>query len=240
MLLDQRPSKSYGPSITGSVQRPLLEKARKTRPDLLLLLSLLLLILIHPVLDNTEVGRVIIGVTMLVSVLLATVRLAELRGRMWPPRLLMLAIFICFLVNDFWPSQTLLGVEWVCLSVFFGYAIVKLFSYLRHARTVNDAHLYTAISIYLLLGILWFAIYSAVDIFYPGSIVESNVSHNSHQTELLYFSLVTLTTIGYGDVVPVQGEVRMLAALEGVTGVLYVAITVALLVGSYKRRGDSG
>ena len=56
------------------------------------------------------------------------------------------------------------------------------------------------------------------------------------QSELLYFSLVTLSTVGYGDIVPLNGEVRMLAALEGVAGVLYVAITVALLVSAYKER----
>ena len=59
------------------------------------------------------------------------------------------------------------------------------------------------------------------------------------ESELLYFSLVTLSTVGYGDVVPLHGEVRMLAALEGVTGVLYVAITVAILVNSYRRQTDS-
>jgi hypothetical protein len=48
--------------------------------------------------------------------------------------------------------------------------------------------------------------------------------------------LVTLTTVGYGDILPGSGEVRMLAALEAATGVLYVAITVALLVSAYKRR----
>ena len=53
-------------------------------------------------------------------------------------------------------------------------------------------------------------------------------------SELLYFSLITLSTIGYGDVVPLYAEVRILAALEGITGVLYVAITVALLVSAYK------
>jgi voltage-gated potassium channel Kch len=55
---------------------------------------------------------------------------------------------------------------------------------------------------------------------------------------MLYFSLVTLSTVGYGDVVPLGGEARMLAALEGVTGVLYIAITVAILVSRY-RRGSS-
>ena len=56
------------------------------------------------------------------------------------------------------------------------------------------------------------------------------------QTELLYFnfSLVTLSTIGYGDIVPLSGEARIPAALEGVTGVLYIAITVALLVSRFR------
>ena len=43
----------------------------------------------------------------------------------------------------------------------------------------------------------------------------------------------------YGDVIPVQGEVRMLAALEGITGVLYIAITVALLISAYRPRSSS-
>jgi voltage-gated potassium channel Kch len=54
------------------------------------------------------------------------------------------------------------------------------------------------------------------------------------QTELLYFSLITLTTVGYGDIVPLSGTARILTALEGVTGVLYIATTVALLVGRFK------
>ena len=101
------------------------------------------------------------------------------------------------------------------------------------------AHLYTAISIYLLIGLAWFALYSAIDVFYPGSILRSSMAMADRSSELLYFSLVTLSTIGYGDVVPLYGEVRMLAALEGVTGVLYVAITVALLVSSYKQQDNS-
>jgi hypothetical protein len=59
-----------------------------------------------------------------------------------------------------------------------------------------------------------FRIYLAIDAFYPGSIQVG--SHPvDRQTEFLYFSLVTLSTIGYGDIVPLTGEVRILAALEG-------------------------
>jgi hypothetical protein len=55
----------------------------------------------------------------------------------------------------------------------------------------------------------------------------------------LYFSPVTLSTIGYGDIVPLRGEVRMLAALEGISGVLYIAMMVALLVNAYRQQNDS-
>ena len=58
------------------------------------------------------------------------------------------------------------------------------------------------------------------------------------QGELLYFSLITLSTIGYGDIVPLTGEVRMLVALEGITGVLYIAISVAVLVSAYKQKRE--
>ena len=79
--------------------------------------------------------------------------------------------------------------------------------------------------------------YLAIDAFSPGSI-QSGSHPADRQTELLYFSLVTLSTIGYGDIVPLGWEARILAALEGVTGVLYIAITVALLVGRFRHDGD--
>ena len=99
-----------------------------------------------------------------------------------------------------------------------------------------SAHLYTAISIYLLLGMQWFAIYSAIDVFRPGSFLFNKATIADRQSELLYFSLVTLSTVGYGDIVAIDSEVRMLAALEAVTGVLYIAITVALLVSAYRQQ----
>ena len=138
------------------------------------------------------------------------------------------------------PMPTLVGLKWALLVVFFALTVYGLFPYLKNARSVTDAHLYTAVSIYLLLGMQWFALYSAIDVFWPGSIQHNGAAVTYRRSELLYFSLVTLSTIGYGDVVPIHGEVRMLAALEGVTGVLYIAITVALLVSAYKQQGNSG
>ena len=54
-----------------------------------------------------------------------------------------------------------------------------LFPYLKNARSVTDAHLYTAVSIYLLLGMQWFALYSAIDVFWPGSILHSDAAERT-------------------------------------------------------------
>jgi hypothetical protein len=206
----------------------------QSRPDLFLLLSVLLVILIYPVLDHDDVGRLVLGVLMFVPVILATFRLSQTKGWVLPSVLLMSGASLLSLASTFFPNRTLTGMKWVVLAAFFALTVVGFFSYLRNARTILTAHLYTAISIYLLLGMQWFAVYSAIDVFRPGSFLFNNAAIADRQSELLYFSLVTLTTVGYGDIVPLDGEVRMLAALEGVTGVLYVAITVALLVSAYK------
>jgi hypothetical protein len=207
------------------------------RPDLLLVLSLLLVILVYPALDRSDARGAFLGALFFLPVILATFELSQIRGWLWPSVVAMSGALICAVASTFYPNRILVGAKWSILTLFFGITVGGLFSYIKNARAIQDAHLYTAVSIYLLLGMQWFALYSAIDVFYPDAIRQVSGTGDRHG-ELLYFSLVTLSTIGYGDVVPIHGEVRMLAALEGLTGVLYVAITVALLVSSYRMRGS--
>ena len=207
--------------------------------DLFLLLSLLLVIVLYPQLDHGEVRRLVLGGLMFAPLLLATVKMAQIKGWVWPTVLLMTGIVISAVLSTLFPFRMLVGLKWGMLAAFFGVSVIGLFSYLKNACDIDDGHLYTAVSIYLLLGMQWFALYSVIDVLSPGSIQHSASAATGRHAELLYFSLITLSTIGYGDVVPLQGEVRMLAALEGIAGVLYIAITVALLVSAYRPRANS-
>jgi Ion channel len=206
-------------------------------PDLLLLLSLLLVILMYPALDHGQIRRFVLGVLTFIPVLLATIRLSKSKRWVWPSILLMVAISIFGVASDFYSNAAIAGAKWGLLAAFFGLTVAGLFPYLKNALYVTNAHLYTAVSIYLLLGMLWFAIYCLIDVYFPGAILLRAVG-TGRQSELLYFSLVTLSTIGYGDIVPLNGEVRMLVALEGITGVLYIAISVAVLVSAYKQKRE--
>lgn len=212
--------------------------AVKSRHDLLLLLSLLLAILLHPVLDHGDVRRLFLGGLMFVPVILSTIRLSQIKGWLWQAVLLVAGIVIFAVAGQFWPNPAFATIGWGMMAVYFGLTVVGLFSYVHDAESITSSHLFTAVSIYLLLALLWFALYCAVTSFYPGAILTSQRIID-RQSVLLYFSLATLTTVGYGDVVPVYNEVRMLAVLESVAGVLYVAITVAILVSSYRRRSGA-
>lgn len=172
----------------------MLNKAQ-SRPDLLLLLSLVLVIVVYPVLDHGDARRLILGVLMFVPLLLATVRLSERKGRVWSPVLLMAVTFLVAVVSTFFPLPALVGLKWALLTAFFGLTVYGLFPYLKNARSVTDEHLYTAVSIYLLLGMQWFALYSSIDVFFPGAILQNNAALTDRQSELLYFSFVTLSTI---------------------------------------------
>ena len=205
----------------------------ESRPDLLLLLSLLTAILLTPVLDHGDWRLLVLGAITFVPVIISTVRLAQLKIWVWPSLLLMVGNVIFVVAGDVFPSSVLTVGRWGFLAAFFALTAVGLFSYLRKSRSVDEAQLYTAVNIYLLLSLAWAACYLAIDAFHPGSI-RLGGGVGDRQTELLYFSLITISTVGYGDVVPVSGEARVLAALEGVTGVLYIAITVAILVSRFK------
>ena len=209
----------------------------RLRPDLLLLLSLLLLILLSPALDHGHWRRLVLAALTFLSVILATVRLSQIKVWVRPAWLLMLAVVVFAVASHFVHNQVIIGIRWGLLAVFFALTALGFFSYVRTAPSITPTHLFTAMTIFLLIGFTWASLYSVIEVFYPGSFQIAGHPID-HQSELLYFSLVTLSTVGYGDVLPLSGEARMLAALEGVTGVLFIAITIAIVVSNF-RRGSS-
>jgi hypothetical protein len=97
---------------------------------------------------------------------------------------------------------------------------------------ITSARLQGAAVIYLSVGLLFAAAYGLVWALTPGAFANLQGAPGSDlaSTELLYFSLTTLTTVGYGDILAVDPFARSLANLESVLGVFYLAITVTRLV----------
>ncbi len=86
-----------------------------------------------------------------------------------------------------------------------------------------------AIVLYLLLGLVWGVTYATIELHAPGSFA-GNLRPDERLTDWMYYSFVTLTTVGYGDITPISTNVRALAMLEAFVGQLYPAIIIARLV----------
>ncbi len=98
-----------------------------------------------------------------------------------------------------------------------------------------------AFCVYLLLGLMWALFYCALFILGWGAFSGiSDAQDREVFPDLVYFSFVTLASLGYGDISPVGALPRTLAYLEAVTGQFYLAVMVAGLVGAYSVRQKRG
>ena len=112
-----------------------------------------------------------------------------------------------------------------------------MLAFVRHGRTLTIDSIFATVAAYLLLAQLFAQLYLCLITWDPGSFLlpVDAVDRPAHllQSDMTYFSLVTLATVGYGDILPATHTARMLAMFQAVTGQFYVAVVVALFVGMY-------
>ena len=116
----------------------------------------------------------------------------------------------------------------IALGAFLVLAFAVGINVFASGRAVGD-RVFGAVVLYLLLGLLWAVAYHVVARLVPGAFL----GHPADAVDLsdwVYFSFVTLTTVGYGDITPFAQGARSLAILEALTGQLYPAVIIARLV----------
>jgi voltage-gated potassium channel len=123
------------------------------------------------------------------------------------------------------------------------FVAVQLLRFILEAPRVNFEVLCGGIAEFLWLGLLWGMVYILMarvtpDAFASATLRDFNLSR--HPFSALYFSFVTLSTVGYGDITPVSNGARVLAILESTTGMLYVGVLIARLVALHTYEISSG
>ncbi len=119
------------------------------------------------------------------------------------------------------------------LCLFYGFTLYYVLRYLFRPGDVTREKIFAAVSVYLLLGLMWGALYMFVETLRPGAF-STSLGRPVAYPDLMYYSFVTLTTLGYGEITPAIPQVQSLAVLEATSGVLYLAVLVARLVASYR------
>ena len=114
--------------------------------------------------------------------------------------------------------------------------ISVLFLLLRYVfgpEVLDADRLWGAAAAYLMVGILWCFVYALIEIEKTQTFLVRGDPSNLELTDLIYFSFSTLTTIGFGDIVPISRPAQIAAVFEGIVGTLFLAILIAKLVGVY-------
>jgi Ion channel len=124
------------------------------------------------------------------------------------------------------------------MVIFFALAVSMVLRHLFERRAVRIDDILGTLCGYLLAAMAFANLYSAISLIVPEAFFLQDVAHPDfarwyvRESTFLYFSLATITTIGYGDITPLAPTARSVATLEGVFGQFYIAVVVAQLVGS--------
>ena len=209
----------------------------------ILLVTLLILYVGTGLLDYT--GRLLhprfaagLSILLLAQVLVVAVMSVRSRWR-WAGvtiQLLAAGTIVGQLIASFVQHAAMLLAADMMTGICLGYAIVVVLDHLMRARRADSDTINAAICVFLLLGVFWAVLYSAISRLEPGAFLLSSgatpsMDLGAGSVTALYYSVVTLTTLGYGDVTPVTTAARMMAALEAIVGQVYLVVLVARLVG---------
>jgi hypothetical protein len=210
----------------------------KKNPFYFLLGGLLVALLITPMVTQHHPG--VAGLLLTLTLLIAALSLSASK-RMYRAAWALIATKIVLdVVGHFHPQLGIHIAETAVLTAFFILATVFAFRRVLDGEYVDMNRIAGAISIYMLFGLIWASLYFFLSLMDPQafnglpdlSSLELKLTTSAYM-DLLYYSYVTLSTLGYGDITPVSRAAQALSYLEAICGVMYVAVLVAALVGSY-------
>jgi hypothetical protein len=195
-----------------------------------LLLSLLSMIALRAFLEG------FVGAALLADVLLTCILLSgiyALSNHALVSRFACLLAVVIFLlkVAYYLSDKPIFFTLHTALSLLFiTQMLVMILKHLLTEKEVTGDLIMGGACAFILLGIIWAYSYYLLEIFQPNSFKGIEQQSND-MTEFVYYSFVTLTTLGYGDILAVSKQARGLTILEAIVGQLYLAIMVGQLVG---------
>ena len=207
---------------------------------LILLVTLILLLVVQPMACGFSSRSPVLSV--LSSLVLVAAMLALCQGR-WPTRLALilgvpalLGRWLAFMLSS--SDIDVLSLTDHCVEILFlGFVVVMILRAVLTQGSISLDSIFGAVCAYLLLGMAWGSGYSMIEVLNPGSfqasgqLADAVKSDETRGPALVYYSFVTMTTVGYGDITPVSPQARTLSWLEAMMGQFYIAVLVAALVG---------
>ncbi|HEY5346131.1 MAG TPA: potassium channel family protein [Verrucomicrobiae bacterium] len=213
--------------------------------------ALILMLIASPFLDELKYGPEIDVALATLVLVLGMLAVSHSRKTFGLGVALLIPAVVVRWLDHFQPHLLLLPVQNVTALLFMVFVEWQLLHFIFRTRHVNSEVLCAGISGYLLLGVLWMSAYMLVSRLNPVDLalvppqlgafafnIAPAAAHPLSQFDAYYFSFITLSTVGYGDITPLSRGARTLAMLEAMTGTLYMALLISRLVALYSSQGS--
>lgn len=194
-----------------------------------LFISIVVIFALRPFLDG------FVSINILTDIFLSLTMLAAIHAVSEKRSTFAIACALAFLFLFFeWMPYFGYYSDFRYISKIFGalysvYITSLILMFIMRQKEITIEIIKAALCAYFLIGLMWSFVYLTIEVLIPGSFQFPPGTQLNHD-QFIYFSFVTLTTVGYGDVTPISNGARSLAILEAVMGQFYLAVTVARLV----------
>ena len=199
---------------------------------LFLLISIVLLFVLRPFLEGY------IGINILLDIFFSFIlfsgiyAVSQRKYQFIIALLIALPPFALLWLTEFVDSPFLILVRNSFMILFYGYIVIIILSHIFREKEVNADLIMGAVCVYFFIGLLWGFVFSVLGSLQPGSFQMAQ-GQGAGVINFMYYSFVTQTTLGYGDITPITAPARSLSLLEAVMGQLYLAVLIARLVGMH-------
>ena len=173
-----------------------------------------------------------VNITLMLSVVMAVWSVND-QGRWLNWKIGMSFIIVSLMIGDLIIEKNTLAIyQLAAVFLFFSFTLHLCWKQVMFSGVVDRNKVIGAICIYILIGIIWAFAYLMIEAISPGSFqgLEEDLWQRNLR-DFIYYSFVTLTTLGYGDITPVQPISRFMAYMEAIVGIFYTTILVASLIG---------
>ena len=208
-------------------------RAAKGHPSALLLVAQLIGVLAYPFMDTSPTGRAAVSLFSLVVLALAVWAVRSTPALTWVSLIIGLPVLALTVMEALNPeNQAIVLWSSVLHAAFYFYTTYALLRYMFSDQRVTRDELYATGATFTVVAWAFAYLYVACQVLWPGSFVAA-ADPEAPRTwvELLFVSFTTLTSVGLGDVIPIQPQARALVMTEMVAGVMYLALVVSRIVG---------
>ena len=198
---------------------------------LFLLISILLLLLLSPFLRGFLSIKIMLDIFFSLVFISAVNAISSNKRNLVILSVLAIPMLLSIWIGHFIEIQGLSITGSFSGIIFFIYLIITLLRHVFRQERINREVIFAAIVVYLLMGVLWAYVYGTIESIQPDSFSRIKDTMGDQRYLFLYYSFVTLTTLGYGDISPITPVASAMAILEAIIGQLYLVVQIAWLVG---------